>query len=121
MAEAEIWELILISQGNSSATLGIYLSMVSGYLIIAYLVGAKLSRSQVLTINVLFLTSGLLTTISTYAFLARAAFLLQFTSKEYTSPASIFIPVADVAAGLVLFLGLLACLKFMWDIRHPKE
>ncbi len=120
MTEAEVWELILISQGNTSAVFGIYLSIVSGYLVIAYLAGAKLSGSQVLTINALFLTGGSIGILGTYAFLSRAAFLLQFTSEKYTSPASTLIPVLPPLWSVILSLVLIASLKFMWDVRHPK-
>ena len=121
MTDSELWELILISQGNTSSTLAIYLSLVFGYLAIAYLIGVKLNRSQVATFNGLFLLGGVIGIMPTYAYLSRAAFLLQFVSEDYKSPASVFIPMAPPGVALILCLGLVACLKFMWDIRHPRK
>ena len=120
MTEGELWELILISQGNTSSTIAIYLSIVSGYLAISYLVGANLSRSQTVTINGLFLVGGMVSIMPTVAYLNRAAFLLQFVNEEYKSPASALIPMGPPVVGIFLVFGLFACLKFMWDIRNPK-
>ncbi len=52
MSDAELWELILISQGNMGSILGIFLSLISAYLIVAYLVGNTLTRIQSLTVNI---------------------------------------------------------------------
>ena len=121
MTDAEIWELILLSQGNSSATLGIYLSLVSGYLIVAYLVGKDLSRSQVTMISGLFSMGCIMAIVPTYAYLSRATFLLQFADETYKSPATLFLPLGAPVMSALLLLGLLASLKFMWDVRHPKN
>ena len=121
MTDAEIWELILLSQGNSSATLGIYLSLLSGYLIVAYLAGKDLSRSQVTIISVLFSMGCLMVIVPTYAYLSRATFLIQFTDETYRSPATQFLPFGAPVVSALLLLGVLSCLKFMWDVRHPKS
>jgi hypothetical protein len=120
MSEAELWELILISQGNMGAKLAVYISVVSGYLIVAYLIGQKLNTVQCATVTILFAVTGLMLTTASYAFLSRGAFLMQFTDTTYRSPASAVIPFAPAILSLILILGLGASLKFMWDIRHPK-
>lgn len=120
MTDAELWELILISQSNMSSVMAIYISILSGYLIVAYLVGQKLTTFQCLTATGLFVVCSLAMIIACYAFLSRAAFLLQFTDKTYRSPASAFIPYTPYILSAFLFIGVLACLKFMWDVRHPK-
>ena len=43
MSEGEIWELILLSQANAATYIAMLLTLISGYLLTAYLVGAKLS------------------------------------------------------------------------------
>ena len=121
MSDAELWELILISQGNMGSILGIFLSLISAYLIVAYLVGSTLTRVQSLTVNVLFLVAGITCTIASTAFLSRAAFLLQFTDPKYRSPGTGFIPIAPYIALVLFILGIVASLKFMWDVRHPKS
>jgi hypothetical protein len=44
MTDAELWELILISQGNVNSLLAVYISVLSGYLIVAYLIWQFISR-----------------------------------------------------------------------------
>ena len=121
MSEAELWELILISQGNMGSMLAVFLSLVSAYLIVAYLVGNSLTRVQYITVTLLFSVAGLISAIASHAFLSRAAFLLQFTDPTYRSPASAFIPYTPHITSTLLILGILAALKFMWDVRHSKS
>jgi hypothetical protein len=120
MTDAELWELILISQGNMGSILAVYISVLSGYLIVAYLIGRKLNTVQAATVTSLFTVTSLLFTMAGYAFLSRAAFLFQFTDVKYRSPASAVIPLAPWLMMILLLLGICGCLKFMWDVRHPK-
>ena len=54
MTEYEIGDLMAsIFSGTTSVT-GLYLSVVNGYLIVAWLVGRQLTRPQVILINVFF-------------------------------------------------------------------
>ena len=101
--------------------LGIFLSLISAYLIVAYLVGSTLTKVQILTVNILFVVAGITCTIGCTAFLSRAAFLLQFTDPKYRSPGSAFIPIAPYIALVLFILGIAASLKFMWDVRHSKS
>ena len=121
MSEAELWELILISQGNMGSVLAVFLSLVSAYLIVAYLVGKTLTKVQYLTVNILFSVAGLTSAIVGYAFLSRAAFLLQFTDPKYRAPASAFIPFTPYITSALFILGILAALKFMSDVRESRE
>ena len=121
MSEAEIWELILLSQANAATYIAMLLTLVSGYLVIAYLVGAKLSGQQMLLVNELFLLSSFWIAFPTFAAYERASFLLSLTSEAYRSPRSAGIHLAP-GASVVIFSGaILASLKFMWDVRHPKS
>jgi hypothetical protein len=121
MSDAELWELILISQSNMGSILGIFLSLISAYLIVPYLVGSTLTSAQIVTVNVLFSVAGLTCALAGYAYLNRAAFLLEFTDPIYRSPASEGILLAPYIALVLTILGIVASLKFMWDVRHPKK
>jgi hypothetical protein len=120
MTEAELWELILMSQSNMATFLALYFSVVSGYLIVSYLIGDKLTTLQSTLISGLFVIFGILCTLGTVAFLGRAAFLLQFTDETYRSPLSVVIPYTPFITAAILLIGVVACLKFMWDVRQPK-
>ena len=121
MSEAEIWELILLSQANAATYIAMLLTLISGYLVVAYLVGTKLSGQQILLVNGLFLLSAFWMAFPTFAAYERASFLLSLTSEVYRSPRSAGIHLGP-GASVVIFSGaILASLKFMWDVRHPKS
>ena len=120
MTDAELWELILISQANAATYFAIFLTLVSGYLVVAYSVGSRLLGAQISIVNLVFIVSALTVGFATYAALSRASFLLGFVSSEYTSPLSAGINYYPVAAFGMLAMKLM-CLVFMWQIRHPKR
>ncbi|MFT5605954.1 MAG: hypothetical protein ACI9G5_002929 [Paracoccaceae bacterium] len=121
MTEAELWELILMSQSNAGTFMAIFLTVTSAYLVAAYAVGIQLTRYQIFIVNTIFLSVANLTMFAGYAAMSRAAFLLDFTSPEYNSPASAGIIVAPWGLVITHFMLVIACLVFMWQIRHPKS
>jgi hypothetical protein len=64
MTEYELVESIGVYASNSLQALSLYLTMVSAYLIVAFMAGDKLARRQVITINTLFIIGALLFTYS---------------------------------------------------------
>ena len=121
MTDAELWELILISQANAATYFAIFLTLVSGYLVVAYTVGSGLLGSQISIVNVVFIVSALTVGFATYAALSRTSFLLGFVASEYASPLSAGIIYAAPVAALAMLAMKLMCLVFMWQIRHPKR
>jgi hypothetical protein len=121
MTEAELWELILMSQSNAWAITAIGTTVLSGYLVVAYLAGARLTRSQVVIVNSLYIVSQLGGMIAGHAAMTRAAFLLDFTSPEYIPPTAASMQTAPLHGVLVGLMMLVASLVFMWQIRHPKS
>ena len=108
---------------NSIAFFMGFLSLVSAYLVVAYVVGKELLRSQVIVINFLFAVSAILTIFGN-AVTARnsiqAHYLGSLNVEEMTplpEPLIYFIPLSLI---FIDFCIVLASLKFMWDIRHPK-
>jgi len=94
--------------------------MMSGYLIVAWLVGGKLTRAQVSLINVLFVFFQFCMVLGWSA-------RWELAMKYFNLLASLDPDIYAVRnpAGLVIFATVMAvsipgCLKFMWDIRHPK-
>ena len=53
-------ELSQIALGNMIGAFTIFMSLVSGYLIVAYLIGSRLTRSQLWFVNALFLVTTVL-------------------------------------------------------------
>jgi hypothetical protein len=120
MSESELVEAWGLFLGNSQAGLGLYLSILSGYLIIAYLVGAKLTRAQVSIVTALFVFSTASVSLWFAAWSQRAL--------EFAMEAKQLNPDRQVSNSTealliftsMLFLGIIASLYFMWSIRHPK-
>ena len=100
----------------------LYLTVSSGYLIVAYLAGAQLTRSQTLFVSALFLVFAFyaLWGVAQYwasgdeARLALEELGADMIELNYLglNPVVIALPMG--------VLGILGSLKFMWDVRHPK-
>lgn len=101
----------------------IFLTLISGYLVVAYLVGEKLTRLQVSIATAIYIVAA------TYEglFLASTFRALVLARESYLKlePAfsdSAFVVVRGDQIGLVvLFAGVLAPLWFMWSVRHAKK
>ena len=120
MTEAELIESWALFLANSQSAMTLYLSILSGYLIIAYLVGNKLSRMQAGLISTLFFFStAYCTTILTIWWQRALEFASEANEINPERIVSNFQGFVFVTGGLFL-LGILACLYFMWDVRHPK-
>ena len=92
--------------------MALYFTAVSGYLITAYLAGAKLSNSQLLIISALFVVFASVSAFTTFSLAERAIALeVEYEgSRDIFDSSSYFLVIAQ-------FLGILASLKFMMDVR----
>jgi hypothetical protein len=123
LTEYELADLAINMQASTTPTTALFVTIASGYLIAAWMVGEKLTRTQVTFINLLFGAFEL-------AILAGWASRWIVTTRYGSALASIdpvFYETTPlntlllVLLGSVMFLTILGCLKFMWDIRHPKD
>jgi hypothetical protein len=120
MTEAELVEAWGLFLGNSQTALGLYLSVLTGYLIMAYLVGDKLTRPQVLIVTVLYVCATTIITLWFFAWWSRA---LEFAmeAKQLNPDRQVANSVqAAWSITVMLFMAIVASLYFMWSIRHPK-
>lgn len=120
MNEKDYAELITSYATQGGTFFAIWVSIVSGYLIVAYLAGARLNRSQVAILNVFYLFVSLLVIFGFYgSFTVQAYYVEQLRSIAPHSP-QIMNQYVTWGIATASILGVLASLKFMWDIRHPK-
>ncbi len=121
MTEAELVEAWGLFLGNSQTAMALYLSILSGYLIIAYLIGRKLSRTQVIILSTMFLFASAFCTLVLTTWWQRAlefALEAQAINPERTVTNS----QEGVRMVAVLFsLGILSSLYFMWNVRHSED
>ena len=118
-------ELELVEAANSSwalviSAIGLYMTVTSAYLIVAFMAGVRLTTSQAGIISALYtaMASALLTAL--YAWVARSVYYSEkLAAIEPKASGSIIYEVPTVTT-VMCIAGVLASLKFMWDIRHPK-
>ncbi len=102
----------------SLAFMTLYLSVVTGYLIVAYLAGSKLTKLQASFVTLLFVVFSVHFTLSSLGGFEGA----YATHVEYF-PDQIIGPSPVMNRGLAIFqiFGIFGCLKFMWDVRKKKN
>ena len=124
MTAAEWIEFSSMASANSYTSFAILLTVASGYLAASYLIGTKLTKSQVTLANLVF--------IPAYLFLALNAYGNLADSYMARSMASASVPeietlsnggaIAFLLTAVAVYLGILiVCLKFMRDMRQAKE
>ena len=120
MVEAELLEISSMTWGNAIALAGLVITLISGYLIAAYIVGANMTHSQSVLINILYIGFASFLVLSFFAF-SQSAIHLDALAYEMSTQRSIE-PRPELAYAVGIFMGfcVLASLKFMWDIRHPQ-
>ena len=120
MTDYEAADLAASYFANALANGGLYFTAVSAYLIVAYAVGDKLKPSQVFLISGLFLLFSVVSIWGSFASSRWAAILVE--SAPEVLPRAIPGDLRPFHAVVFLeFCGVLASLKFMWDVRHAKE
>ena len=122
METADYISMYWSGQDMGIQALMLYLTVSSGYLIVAYLAGAQLTKSQTLFVSALFLVFAFyaLWGVAQYwasgdeARLALEELGADMIELNYLglNPVAIALPMG--------VLGILGSLKFMWDVRHPK-
>lgn len=98
-------------QGVAFTALALYLTVLSGYLVAAYIVGAELNRFQVIFINSIFLLFSI--PLALYFFVVM--YLGIIDSPGGSAADWVFYFLYVFGAGQIL--AVLGALKFMHDIR----
>jgi len=124
MTEYEIRDLFASTVSGSSEILSILISVISAYLIVSWLVGAKLTRPQVVWVNLLFITFSSMIVLRWTTGYRVAMYLQQdFIQLNPDITAGLIVEITpERIAGItcIYAAAILGSLKFMWDVRHPK-
>jgi len=121
MTEYELADLMGAASGDSLVFIPIIVSFISAYLVVAWLIGAKLSLSQVSLVNSLFL---IFAGIMGSSWLVRIELALSYQKELLAiNPERAILVNAWLvpSVSVVAVLLILGCLKFMWDIRHSSS
>jgi len=124
MTEFEFRESLAALYGQVSQDSTMCFTLISAYLVVAYLVGARLTITQVIIVNTL---SGFWAGMSIFAIHSELSSAAQLTVRFSEAG---YLPSSNgdasntgyiaLAYPAVLFLGVIAAFYFMWSIRHPK-
>jgi hypothetical protein len=108
------WE----AQSAGISAVALYISILSGYLIVFYVAGAKLNMMQSIFITALFVVFSVIPIWAVYEYLSAAMEASSAMKEKFLfnrvdiNPAVILVPL--------MVAGLVGCLNFAWDTRKPK-
>ena len=120
MTEYELVDAIASFNSNMYSWATFYMTALSAYLVTAYILGAKLTRSQTILINTCFV---FFSALGIFAVRGSGMRCLEFAAEvQAINPERDFALTSGMlwVVFSILLLGIFVCLKFMWDIRHPK-
>ena len=120
MTEAELISAAQAAWGNTISLISLFITLLSGYLVVAYLAAANMTSSQTGIVNTLY--------ISICSFLLASIFTLSNRATEMAalsvemSTQRVLEPQLWLSFGVLFVFAIcaIASLKFMWDVRHPK-
>lgn len=120
MTEAELWELLNAYNTAGMTALALYFTVVSSFLIVAYLAGSDLTKYQAIIISGLFVIFAGLFTYGTIGYFERA---LYFTTRmpAYTDSTFRMNPAMPPIIGTVQCIGIITSLIFLWQVRRSKK
>jgi hypothetical protein len=121
VTEAEIFELMFIAGSTALTALGLFLTFTFAYLTVAYFVGSRLSKTEVLIVSGVYLIANLMVVSVAMANIsAMGSFQLEIENSDVYQRILFFMD-ADiylVLAPIVFLLGTLVCFFFMWGVRR---
>jgi uncharacterized membrane protein len=118
MTEAELWHMQLLAVDNSIGGVSVLLTLISGYLAVAYLVGRRLGRFQVGLISIFFALGAGLGAFLTLVQFRRAAYFIEQLETQFGVHSYMPNAAMNYLGGIVMFLLIPAALFFMYQIRR---
>ena len=126
MTESDWVEMYGMAFSTGVANLAELITLMSGYLVVAYLVGKRLTRTQILVTNALYLMSAF--TVISGGFqaasdvqIARKEMALQIPQLDLLNYTIKYIYLWPSIVAIINGCLIVASLIFMWQVRHPKE
>ncbi len=123
MSEYEFYEVIVGFTGNLEQSMAVLISLLSAYLILAYTIGEKLSRFQVIFISTCFTLVYIGILQAQIYYLDQTVRLAEKLESLQGEP-SIVAGQGDIS--IVAFVTvrvafLIGSLYFMWNVRHTSR
>jgi len=121
MTRYEIGDLITNLINGGTPVLALLITVISAYLVVAWSVGQKLTKSQVSFVNSVFLVFS---PLLIFGWARRYQIALRLQEQLLSiDPGTIGGISQNLIAvvSVVFFILVLGSMKFMWDVRHPKK
>ena len=109
---------------NYAQFLAIFLTLTSAYLVAAFFAGKNLARGQLTLINTFYIVFASLNIFAQMATLRNSIFAFKMAAnsvKDLPGISDFITSVLPVSVAVLCTAISLGCLKFMWDVRHPKS
>ena len=114
MSVADFTEALMAIIGTSMTATTLYLSIVSGFLVVGYTVGAQLSRFQLAVVSTLFVLFAFFFAVSTFSLVTRAnEFILNYGTGDFQTNAATPYIIFSIEC-----LGIVAAVAFMMHSRR---
>jgi hypothetical protein len=120
MTEAELLESAQAVWANYLTSMGLVVTVLSAYLVTAYIAGDKLTRPQVVLVNVLFVVFAGFGIGGLVGFSRTGTELMVLALEASTQRTAIGLTIVPEATLIIFPALILGCFKFMWDIRNSK-
>ncbi len=120
MSEAELIEAINAVLDLQISAFMSYLTVVSAYLIAAFIVGERLTALQSAIVSTLFIFASVLVVGAIWGSGSRIAYMISDLHAFDPNHPIIYSYNFRNAMVTICGLGIFASLKFMWDVRHSK-
>lgn len=123
MTEYELLDVMEAINGNSITATGVYFSVLTAYLLVAYIAGNQLTKYQAIFINIVFVfynfiaLSNLAGMINTRMGLYERLIEMSGEAKVVSDEALVAMISVFILMRLLLVVG---AMGFMWQVRHPK-
>jgi hypothetical protein len=118
VTEYEYADLIATYSANVGSFMAIYLTLISGYLITAFVAGPRLNRAQVFILSFGLIVASFVSTWGTFgAGMTQVHYTNKLIALAADSPQLNRVWVMWIVATLMIG-GTLASLFFMWNVRR---
>lgn len=117
MTEYELLDYIASLMANFQTSLALYFTVVTAYVVAAFVAGSRLTTLQLFIVNACFaIAAGIIGTLTVLLFSRFFTFASQVSSVDGA-------PLVDFRLPLALLVGLvfIGCFVFMWSTRRDRK
>ena len=120
MSEAELWDQYVQWMVAGGETMISYISIMFAFLVMAYYIGAKLTRAQAWIAVALFFWASAIMIYGAVGYFYRAGMFMNRLVELDPSRTFFWSNYVVAAIPLMMFIGFLVCVFFLHQARHVQ-